>query len=145
MFNRFPLQALTLVAGNGCVARPDAGCRADWVMMAGRAWIFGGTLNPGLPPGATGGRPSATGFRNASAGCDGWSEVSRFPVVIPGYASCCGPPAAEPRARVRHSAGGGGDQRGFDVATDSWGFEGGAGRVNQRQGLGGMDRPIHES
>ena len=40
VFNRFPIQARTLVAGNGCVARPDAGCRADWVMMAGRAWNY---------------------------------------------------------------------------------------------------------
>ena len=50
------------------VARPGVDDMAHWFSHSGRAWFFGGTLNPGLPPGATGGRPSATGFRNASVG-----------------------------------------------------------------------------
>ena len=78
VFNRFPFQALTSVAGNGCVARPDAGCRADWMMMAGRAWFNRGAGDP---------RAAARGYRlqsaaradscNASVGCDGGSGVCR--------------------------------------------------------------------
>ena len=76
---RYCIQLLWCLHGR--VARPGVDGMANWFLDSGRAWNFGGTLNPGLPPGATGGRPSATGFRDASVGCDGWSGDCRVPVI----------------------------------------------------------------
>ena len=49
-----------------------------WISIAGRASVFWGTVDRGLPPAATVGRPPSADSPNDGNGRTGWTKVSRI-------------------------------------------------------------------